>query len=265
MCGALAIRRAVGVEQRAGEIQPLLDVHRIGGVLQGRAHLLGDGHEQVVEHLQPHRIGARPRRARRSRQRPRCARESGRAWRVTRAASRARPRWSPVGSMDHGRARRLGFRARAARDRRKAASRQPPPTWMRACDRRRASAGRVHRESRGVQRRGVDQLGLGRLHHHRGVPPGEGEALRRRQSRTPRPARVTSSAGMTSVVSVPASFRWARRSNRRLEPRAPAARPPAPARLRGPRRRAPAPRRRPGSACSTPGARSDRRSARPIP
>ena len=43
---------AVPVEQRAGEIQPLLDVDRMSGIGQGYAHLLGDGHEQIVEHLQ---------------------------------------------------------------------------------------------------------------------------------------------------------------------------------------------------------------------
>ncbi len=48
---------AVMREHRAGEIEPLLDVHRIGGVLQRDAHLLGDRHEQVVEHLEHDRIG----------------------------------------------------------------------------------------------------------------------------------------------------------------------------------------------------------------
>ena len=48
---------AVGVEDRAGEVEPLLDVDRIGGVLQRHAHLLGDRHEQVVEHFQHHRVG----------------------------------------------------------------------------------------------------------------------------------------------------------------------------------------------------------------
>ena len=52
-------QRAVCVEDRAGEVEPLLDVHRVGGVLQRHAHLLGDRHEQVVEHLQHHRIGLR--------------------------------------------------------------------------------------------------------------------------------------------------------------------------------------------------------------
>ena len=50
---------AVAVEKRAGEIEPLLDVDRMGGVLQRHAHLLGDRHEQIVEHLQHHRIGFR--------------------------------------------------------------------------------------------------------------------------------------------------------------------------------------------------------------
>ena len=45
------------VEHGAREIEPLLDVHRLRGVAQRFAHLLGDGHEQVVEHLEQHRIG----------------------------------------------------------------------------------------------------------------------------------------------------------------------------------------------------------------
>ena len=47
----------VAVEDRAGEVEPLLDVDRIGGVLQHHAHLLGDRHEQVVEDLEHHRVG----------------------------------------------------------------------------------------------------------------------------------------------------------------------------------------------------------------
>ena len=50
-------QRAVGGEHRAGEVEPLLDVDRIGGVLQRHAHLLGDRHEQIVEHFEHHRIG----------------------------------------------------------------------------------------------------------------------------------------------------------------------------------------------------------------
>jgi hypothetical protein len=43
---------SAGIEQRAAEIQPLLDVDRVGRVLQAQTHLLGDVHEQVVEHLE---------------------------------------------------------------------------------------------------------------------------------------------------------------------------------------------------------------------
>ena len=47
---------ALGIEHGAGEIQPLLDVHRVGGVLERDPHLLGDRHEEVVEHLQHHGV-----------------------------------------------------------------------------------------------------------------------------------------------------------------------------------------------------------------
>ena len=47
---------AAAVEDGAGEVEPLLDVHRVRGVLQPQPHLLGDRHEEVVEDLQPHRI-----------------------------------------------------------------------------------------------------------------------------------------------------------------------------------------------------------------
>ena len=52
-------QRAVAVEHRAGKIEALLDVHGIGGVLQRHAHLLGDRHEQIVEHFEHDRIGVR--------------------------------------------------------------------------------------------------------------------------------------------------------------------------------------------------------------
>ena len=98
---------AVGVEQRAGEVQPLLDVHRVGGVLQPQAHLLGDVHEQVVEDLEHHR------------DRPavpiaRCA--------SARGTTRSSTRWSsavtlraPAG-LDHRRRVRLGDDRRAVDD-----------------------------------------------------------------------------------------------------------------------------------------------------
>ena len=48
-------QRAGLVEDRAGEIEPFLDVDRMRRVLQRHAHLLGDVHEQVVEHLEQDR------------------------------------------------------------------------------------------------------------------------------------------------------------------------------------------------------------------
>jgi len=50
-------QRAGSVEERAGEVEPFLDVDRIGGVLQRHPHLLGDRHEEIVEDLEHHRIG----------------------------------------------------------------------------------------------------------------------------------------------------------------------------------------------------------------
>ena len=50
-------QRARGVEHRAGKIQAFLDVDRMGGILQRHAHLLGDIHEKVVEHLEQDRVG----------------------------------------------------------------------------------------------------------------------------------------------------------------------------------------------------------------
>ena len=47
---------AIGIKDGAGEVKPLLDVDRIGRVLQRHAHLFGDRHEQVVEHFQHDRI-----------------------------------------------------------------------------------------------------------------------------------------------------------------------------------------------------------------
>ena len=52
-------QHAVRIEHGAGEVQALLHVDRVGGVLQRHAHLLGDRHEQVVEDLEHDRIGAR--------------------------------------------------------------------------------------------------------------------------------------------------------------------------------------------------------------
>ena len=48
-----------GVEHGAGEVEPLLDVDRIGRGPERLAHLFGAGHEAAVEHLQHDRIGVR--------------------------------------------------------------------------------------------------------------------------------------------------------------------------------------------------------------
>jgi hypothetical protein len=50
---------AARFEERTRKIQPLLDVYRVGSVLQSQPYLLGDTHEQIVEHLEHHRIGLR--------------------------------------------------------------------------------------------------------------------------------------------------------------------------------------------------------------
>ena len=47
---------AARVKQRAGEIQPLTDIHRCTGLLQSGAHLLSDRHEAMAEQLQADRI-----------------------------------------------------------------------------------------------------------------------------------------------------------------------------------------------------------------
>ena len=54
--GRVGNQIAVFVKDRTREIVAFFDVHRIGGVGEGRAHLFGNGHEQVVEHFQHHRI-----------------------------------------------------------------------------------------------------------------------------------------------------------------------------------------------------------------
>ena len=49
-------QRARRIENCTGEIKPLLDIDRQGRVLQRIAHLFGERHEQIVEHLEHHRI-----------------------------------------------------------------------------------------------------------------------------------------------------------------------------------------------------------------
>ena len=54
--GGVGHQTASGVKQSAGEIQPLADVHRGAGLLQARAHLLGDRHEAMAEQRKADRI-----------------------------------------------------------------------------------------------------------------------------------------------------------------------------------------------------------------
>ena len=48
---------AVRIEQGAGKVEPLLDVHRPRRALQGGAHGLGDAGESAIEEFQADRIG----------------------------------------------------------------------------------------------------------------------------------------------------------------------------------------------------------------
>ena len=100
-------QEALGVEDGAGEVQPLLDVDAHRRVLQHRTGLLGHVHEQVVEQLEQHRIGpaAAGRHARRE--------PFGAAQRhVIERGDLRRPAWfhhgGGVGLADQCRARRCG-------------------------------------------------------------------------------------------------------------------------------------------------------------
>ena len=48
---------ALGIKDRTGEIESLLDVDRIARVRKRHAHLLCNRHEQVVEHFEQYRVG----------------------------------------------------------------------------------------------------------------------------------------------------------------------------------------------------------------
>ena len=56
--GCVGDEMALGVEEGAGEVEALLDVNGVGGVDEGGAHLLGDGHEEVVEYFEHDGVGA---------------------------------------------------------------------------------------------------------------------------------------------------------------------------------------------------------------
>ena len=57
--GCVGHQVAAAIEEGTGEIQPLFDVHRAGGLPQPLAHPLGDGAEAVLEQFQLYRIHAR--------------------------------------------------------------------------------------------------------------------------------------------------------------------------------------------------------------
>jgi hypothetical protein len=57
--GSLGQQAAIAGEQRAGVIQALLDVGRVGGALQGDAHRLGHRGEEVLEDFEADGVGQR--------------------------------------------------------------------------------------------------------------------------------------------------------------------------------------------------------------
>ena len=213
MCGALAIRLPCGVEQRAGEIEPLLDVDRIGGVLQPQAHLLGDRHEEVVEDLQHHRIDG----------------GADRAALPAAATTRVSTRWSSGGDLglpaglDHRGGIGLGDDRRARRSRRRAACRRggtaasratrPSEVRLHASLQRTAVAGarRALRDAAArvaspppIASTDTDSTTRRRSRHQ------EGKALAVRCVEVPCASRRASPKATVKAVSVPSYFRWAR-------------------------------------------------------
>ena len=89
---------ALGVEDRAGEVEALLDVDRVRRRAEPLAHLLGGGHEQVGEDLEQHRVGL-------GRRFPRSGRERGPARRHAgeQQVEPAGDRRPPAGLDDRGR------------------------------------------------------------------------------------------------------------------------------------------------------------------
>ena len=124
MCGALAIELALPVEHRAGEIEPLLDVHRVGGVLAAPTPICSAIDMKRLLNISSI-TGSTLRADRRASRRSGTMRVStgGRAS-VISAASRARPRWSPPAlTIIAGPATRVaGTQRRAVVDRRLDAS-----------------------------------------------------------------------------------------------------------------------------------------------
>ena len=151
------------VEQGAGEVQPLLDIDRVGRVLQRRAHLVGDGHELVVEDFEHDRVyggshGVLPRQPF----------DPAQQQIATRQALR------PPARLDHGRARVFGQQRRAVDG---LSFSQPQ---------RRTEHGRPRRPDRRQQHRGAGAAGADRA-----VWTGDGPRLhgpcqrQRRRERAP--------------------------------------------------------------------------------
>ena len=55
--GGIGYQLTRSIEEGAGEIEPLADVHRAGALLQPPTHLFGDGRKAVVVELKQSGIG----------------------------------------------------------------------------------------------------------------------------------------------------------------------------------------------------------------
>ena len=207
---------ARGIEQRAGEVEPLLDVDRVGGVLQPQAHLLGDGHEQVVEDLEHHRVGLGADRVPCVARAARACSSSVAGARRARAASPARPRWwrcasAMIAGPSIGRAGRSASRTYSA-------GVVPAAVAVHA----HAGVGARPLRTAQARRRQAASSSARRRRRPRPTPPrspARGPASGRRSAagrrpRTRRASRRRSPNGTTSAVSVPCvAHMHARRSS----------------------------------------------------
>ena len=179
------------VEHGAAEVQTLLDVHRAGRVDQGRAHLLGDRHEEVVEDLEQQR---------------RALRRVGRG----RSRRRAAPQQQLAGGqhlglparLEHGRARGLADdrrpgEARAARQERRARTRARRARRP-SCTGARVRAGRRGRAGAGVSARITRAVPSSVVAAARGRAHGSAFVVRRRRRPRRRPARSPPRTGRRS-------------------------------------------------------------------
>ena len=129
---------AVGVEQGAGEVEPLLDVHRVRRPLQRRAHRLGDAHEAAVVELERDRIGASSAAGAALARRCRCGRGGSGRRPPSSPASPARPQiWVSARTIKRPPPRREGAGG-GGLDRPGSTS----PAWRRVARRRSAGATR---------------------------------------------------------------------------------------------------------------------------